>query len=170
MPTTSHFFTKSLLRLSHNSAATCSFGFSLLSSFSRAVNVYLIWIDPKSDSMNVAASIVEHRPLANLPHVILNFLELLPKVVSIYFFCSLESAIFVQSTLKSKLGHEDLRRVLYIEGFFGDLVAVSRMSKLTYNRLLLDHAFWSVFEQDAKDSVLIFEHDTFLCNHPRQKV
>jgi len=124
---------------------------------------------PKSDSMNVAASIVEHRPLANLPHVILNFLELLPKVVSIYFFCSLESAIFVQSTLKSKLGHEDLRRVLYIEGFFGDLVAVSRMSKLTYNRLLLDHAFWSVFEQDAKDSVLIFEHDTFLCIHPSKK-
>ena len=121
------------------------------------------------NSINVAASIVEHRPLANLPYVILNFLELLPSVVSIYFFCSKESAILVQSTLQSKLGKQELERVLYIEGYFGGLAEIQRMTKLTYNRLLLDNTFWSVFERDAKESVLIFEHDSFLCSNPSKK-
>jgi len=119
---------------------------------------------------SVAAAIIEHRPLYNLPHVLLNFLEVLPDAIMVYFFCSSESATLVQSTLRDKMAISKPGRIIYIEGYFGELRSVSKMTKIVYNRLLLDHAFWEIFERAKKDSVIIFESDTFLCKNPSTRL
>ena len=112
----------------------------------------------------IAATIVEHRPLQNLPHVFENFLTQLPEEVLVYFFCSPESSYLINSELKStKLNKE---RVVFVENYFGGLGPVTKMSKSVYNRLLLDHTFWSYFQQKQKSAVLVFESDAFLCENP----
>lgn len=117
---------------------------------------------------NVAAAIVEHRPLRNLPAVFENFLNVLPEEVQITFFCSSESSSLVKSKLRTKTNIK-MERVIFIENYFGGLASVS-MSKRTYNRLILDHTLWSLFFTMQKKVILLFEYDTFLCTNPTKSL
>ena len=127
------------------------------------------FVNPTSKSIpkydKVAAAIVEHRAIPNLPYVMSNFLENLSKEIIIYFFCSIKSAAIVKSNLLEGASAHSLKRVRFIQDFFGELNATV-MSKVVYNRLLLDHTFWLLFSRDKKDSVVLFESDSFLCSNP----
>lgn len=118
----------------------------------------------RSNYSNVVAAIVEHRPLKNLPTVFENFLTVLPGDVQIYFFCSPDSS----NKIHFKLGEApfEKERIIFIENYFGRLESVSVMSKKIYNRLILDHGLWNLFHNAQKAVVLLFEHDSFLCENP----
>ena len=117
----------------------------------------------RSNYSNVVAAIVEHRPLKNLPTVFENFLTVLPGDVQIYFFCSPDSS----NKVHSKLGEApfEKERIIFIENYFGGLEPISVMSKKIYNRLILDHGLWNLFYNAQKAVVLLFEHDSFLCEN-----
>ncbi len=106
---------------------------------------------------NVAAVIVEHRPLPELGFVIEHFAKRLPPEVKIHVFHGdnekfLKSSQSISNAIKSS----DEGRILFTNTGFGST------TRKEYNQYLKSKKFWNVHVKDY-DYVLIFQADTLLC-------
>lgn len=93
------------------------------------------------NSMNLAAVIVETRPLANLKQVIENHLKFLPEYTKLYIFGSDQVDLLLSQA-----------EFQYIFCDIGNVI-----NERNYNTMLTATAFWNYIEEE---NILLFQHDS----------
>lgn len=97
---------------------------------------------PEQNKNNLAAVIVETRPLGNLIQIIEAHMKMLPDYTKLYVFGSRNVFAFIREKI-------DCKFVLIERG----------MNEAKYNSLLTSKEFWNRIEEE---NILIFQHDSMI--------